>query len=117
MRSDDVLVASAATTATAETTARTTTTATRAGAILRLIDLQWTPTHVGAIEILDGARGVGLVHLDEAKAARPAGFSIDRESYRLNGTVRCKQSADFRIRRGKGKVSNVNFSHVKKDSN
>src|SRR5579862_1110896 len=108
-RRSDVSVATAATAAV--TTARTTTTAAGAGTILRLIDLQWASAHVDAIEILDGTRGIGLAHLNEAKAARTASVPIDRERHRLDGAVRSKQGTDLRICRGKGKVPNVNFSH------
>ena len=116
--------AAAATTATtaetataAATTTRATTAATRAGTILRLIDLQRATAHVDAIEILDGTRRVGLAHLNEAKAARTSSVAIDRKRHRLNRTVSSEQGADLFIRSSKGKIPNVNFSHVNKNSN
>ena len=87
-------------------------TAARAGSILSLIDLQWAPAHVDAIQILNGSGSIRLAHLDEAETARTSGVAIDWQRYGVDSAMRSKQSADFRIRRAKGKVSNINFSHV-----
>ena len=121
-----LLVASAAAAAPAPATAVTTTAAAAtlataaaaagAGRVLRLIDLQGATTHIDAIEILDGSGGIRLTHFDKTEAARTSGVPIDRKRHRLDRTVRRKQSAYLRIRRGKGKIPNVNFSHVSKNS-
>jgi S-methylmethionine-dependent homocysteine/selenocysteine methylase len=82
----------AATAAGAEATAaaRTATTAAATGAagtILRFIDAQLTATHREAIQRLDGLGCLSLGHLDEAEAARAAGFAIRRQRYGLNRAV------------------------------
>jgi hypothetical protein len=50
-------------------------------ALLGLIDSQWSPTHVLAIEILDSSRSVRSRHFDEAKAAWSSSIPIDDHTY------------------------------------
>jgi hypothetical protein len=68
----------------AATAARTTTAAASAGLILRLIDAQRTTAHILAIEALDCARRIGLVHLDETETARTAAIAVDRQGNELD---------------------------------
>jgi hypothetical protein len=83
---------SAITAAAAATPFSTTTTATAAIAtataaaasawlILGFIDAQRASAQIVTIQVLNGTRRIGLVHLHEAEAARPTGLTIRRQRH------------------------------------
>ena len=78
---------------TARSTTATTATTTAAGAFLSLIDLQRSPVDVVAVQGLHGARSVCACHLNEAKAAGPAGVAIIDQRYRLYSAMLFEQRA------------------------
>jgi len=54
-------------------------------ALLCEVDPELSAIQGVAVELLDSAFSFAFVgHLDESKATRPAGFAVERESYRLN---------------------------------
>src|SRR3990172_12767285 len=105
----------AATRTEATATARTTTTTTRtattgaARAILRFIDAQLTASHGEAIQGLDGLGGLGLWHLDTAKAARTTGLTIGRQCDGLDRAVLGEQVANLCFSRRERQVSNIDL--------
>ena len=65
------------------------TTAT-AGLVLRFVDLERTPAHVLAIEVLNRSRRIGTRHFHEAEAARSPGFAIHDQCNRIDRAVLAK---------------------------
>jgi len=102
---------SAATATVAATTATRTATAAGARLVLRLIHAQLPTTHVMTVQALDGARRIRLAHLDEPEAARPPGFPIGRQRYRLDGAMLRKQGPHVRLAGAERQVAYIDFSH------
>jgi hypothetical protein len=105
------VTATAVATATATAAARTSTAATAAGLVLSLVDTQRTTAHVLAVQALNGAGRIGLVHLDKSEAARTTRIAIGRQGDGLNSTVLREQRADVRFARSKRQVSNIDLRH------
>lgn len=103
--------AAAAATATAVAAATRASTA-RAGLVLRLVHAQGPAAHLVAVEVLDGARCIRLTHLDEAEAARAAGFAVSGQRHRFDGAVLGEQCAYIRLGGGEGEVSDVYLGHA-----
>src|SRR5688572_6502475 len=119
-RSDGCLPASAATataatrteaTATARTTTATRTAAAAgaAGAILRFVDAQLAAAHREAVQGLDGLRGLGLRHFDEAETTRTAGLTVRRQRHGLDRAVLREEVAHLGFGRRERQVSNINL--------
>ena len=103
-----------ATTATARTTTATgTATAGSAGTILRFIDAQLTTAQRETVQGLDGLRGLGLRHFNEAKAARTTGFTVGRQRNRLDRAMCGEQVANLCFSRRERQVSNVDLHDSK----
>src|SRR5215469_5145931 len=84
---------------------------TAARFLLRLVDPQRPTAEVGAVERLDGARGIGTRHLHEAEAARTAGFAVRDERDLLHGAMLGKQCTKRLIGRRERQVADVYSSH------
>ncbi len=106
-------VAATATRAATATAISTTTAAaaTRARALLRLVHAQRTTAEVVAVQGGHGALGIGLRHLHEAEATRPAGLAIGRQRDRVDGAVLREQVTDVGLGGREGKVAHVDLGH------
>jgi hypothetical protein len=108
-----LLPATAATTTTAATPTRTAAAATTATALafLRFIDTQRAPTHVLAVQGLDGALSIAARHFDEAEAARTAGFAIVDQRNGLHCTVLFEERPDVAFGSIERQIPNIDFRH------
>jgi hypothetical protein len=86
--------------------------AAAAGALLRLIYPQGSPAEVLAIQLLNGLGSVGAGHLNESKAAGPAGVPVGDEAYGLNGAVLREQLTNLTLSGRKRKVSDIDLRHA-----
>src|ERR1019366_3366366 len=102
-----------ATPAAATTTAAIATAAAAAGAglILRFVDTQRASAQIVSIQVLNGTRRIGLVHLHEAEAARPTGFTIRRQRHLFDGAVLAEQRRQIRLTGREGEVTHINLRH------
>ena len=85
--------------------------ATRALAILGLVDLECAAVEIGAIQCLHGTGCIGIGHLHEPEAARASRLTVRDQGDLLDGSVLGKQGAHTLIGSGEGQITNVKFCH------
>src|SRR5580658_5209155 len=102
--------AATATAGAASTTTRTAAAARRT--ILCFVDTERASLHRKAVQVLDGARGVGAVHFHERKSAGPARVAIHDDIHGLDSAVLREQSAHLALVSGKWQVSDIDFRHI-----
>jgi len=78
---------------------------------LRLVHLQGATVHLVTVQVLDGAGGVRIGHLDEAEAARLPGVTIRDQGDGLDRAVGGEKGAHGGFIGREREVTNVNLAH------
>lgn len=81
------------------------------GTRLSLVDAERATAKILAIQRLNRGVGIGIVHFNEAKAARASGFPIGNELHGAHFTVSREQVSNLLFRGGKGEVSDIDRLH------
>jgi hypothetical protein len=68
----------------------------------RLVDAERPATELSPVQLADGLLRVGIVHLNEREATRPAGLAIGDQVDLVNGAKLLEKGADVSISTSKG---------------
>jgi hypothetical protein len=79
---------------------------------LSFIHTQRTTAHGIAVQVLNGARSVGIAHLDESKATGTARIAIHDDFHGLDSAMLREEVAHSAFICGEGKVAYIDLRHI-----